>query len=233
MSLRWKFNPWHVYECLCVRWIFGAGRRGKKLTFWLSSPYLWELELFRSYFVFKFSFREILITEMVIFDQNKSIWLIFKFQKSKIEISVICTCTFIIHKNENSTSTQLILKSNFTSFKFYNICFQMNDKKLPGGFGKWRTLSIFFFEVELQVYTHIQAISTLECFLFDDNGLVMCKYSILFNRCLNKQRSWKWPFRTLKSFHRSQFWTYRLRTGFIAKRKKVRIWLYLCTLIHW
>ena len=59
----------------------------------------------------------------------------------------------------------------------------MNIKKvihLGGGLGKWENLPNFLFEVEFQVYTNIQAISTLVCLLFD-NGFVMCNYSIFYN----------------------------------------------------
>ena len=45
-----------------------------------------------------------------------------------------------------------------------------------GGVGKGGNLSDFLFEVELQVYTNIQAISVLVYFLFDDNGFMMCNY---------------------------------------------------------
>ena len=42
-----------------------------------------------------------------------------------------------------------------------------------------------------------------------------------------------WRFRPLKSFHKSQFSTYKHPTTFIVKRKKVRIHTYLDTSIHW
>ena len=61
----------------------------------------------------------------------------------------------------------------------------MNIKKVIhwGGLGKCGNLHNFLFEVELQVYTNIQAISTLVCLLFDDNGFVMCNYSKFYNTC--------------------------------------------------
>ena len=47
-----------------------------------------------------------------------------------------------------------------------------------GGGGKWGTLRNFFLEVEILVFTNIQAISTLVNLLLDDNGFLMCIYSI-------------------------------------------------------
>ena len=45
---------------------------------------------------------------------------------------------FIIHKNGNKTSTQIILKSNSTSFMFNNIFCGMKGKKLSTrGGGAW------------------------------------------------------------------------------------------------
>ena len=78
------------------------------------------------------------------------------------------------------TRIQAILKSNYTSFIFNNIFCEMNIKKVIHweGAGKWVNLPNILFEVEFQVYTSIQAIYTLVCLLFDDNGFVMCNYSI-------------------------------------------------------
>ena len=39
-------------------------------------------------------------------------------------------CTFIIHKNGNKTSIEHILKSNYTSFMFNDIVYEMNIKKV-------------------------------------------------------------------------------------------------------
>ena len=55
----------------------------------------------------------------------------------------------------------------------------MNVKKAihwGGGMWKWWNLPNFLFEMEFQVYTNIQAISTLVCLLFDENGFVMCNH---------------------------------------------------------
>ena len=72
-------------------------------------------------------------------DQNKQILLILKNKKFKNQNFV--NCTFIINKNENKTSIKPILKSNSTSFMFYNIFSEMKGKKVihwgwPGGMGK-------------------------------------------------------------------------------------------------
>ena len=92
---------------------------------------------------------------------------------------------FIIYKNGNKPSVQPILQSNSISFIFNNIFCEMNIKKVihwgvPGEMG---SLLNFLFEVEFQVYTNFQAISTLVCLLFDDNGFVMCNYSFFYNTC--------------------------------------------------
>ena len=92
-----------------------AARNGKKWSFWLFRPNLYELGLYHPYFVCKYSFREISMILMVILDQNKPIWLILKIQKSKVQKSEICIfhvyylllLLFII--NGNKTSTQPIL----------------------------------------------------------------------------------------------------------------------------
>ena len=50
---------------------------------------------------------------------------------------------FIINKNGNNTSIQLIPKSNSTSFMFNTIFCEMRVKKLStgGGWGEWGELS--------------------------------------------------------------------------------------------
>ena len=96
-----------------------------------------------------------------------------------------------------------------------------------GGLWKWGNLPNFLFEVEFQVYTNIQAISTLVCLLFDDNGFVMCNYSIFYNTCYKNCAAEKWCLWLLQTLLLPQFLTYRHRTGFIMKRKQVRMpnWL--------
>ena len=49
----------------------------------------------------------------------------------------------------------------------------------------------FLLEVELLVFTNIQAISTLIYLLLYDNGSLMCNYTIIYNTCLSKALSWK------------------------------------------
>ena len=85
-----------------------------------------ELGLFHSYFVCKINWREISMIIKVIFAQTKPIWLFLKNQKH--ENHKFVHYTFIIHRNRKNTSIQLILKSNFTSFMFYNIFYWMNTK---------------------------------------------------------------------------------------------------------
>ena len=57
----------------------------------------------------------------------------------------------------------------------------MKGKNVTPVLGKWGNLSNYVFEVEFQVYSNIQVITTLECLLLDDNVLVMCNYSIFYN----------------------------------------------------
>ena len=56
--------------------------------------------------------------KIVIFYQSKPI---ADFENRKIKNVEFVNCTFIIHKNENKTSIQHIIKSNSTSFMFNNI----------------------------------------------------------------------------------------------------------------
>ena len=63
------------------------------------------------------------------------------FQNQKFKNPKFVNCTFIIHKNENTTSIQQFLKSNSTSFMLNNNFREMNIKKLstggrPGGMGE-------------------------------------------------------------------------------------------------
>ena len=80
-----KVSPWHVFECLCVRWIF---KKLEKWSFELFRLNLHEVGLFHSYFLCKCSFREISMIKMVILDQSKPILLIF--ENRKIKKSEIC-----------------------------------------------------------------------------------------------------------------------------------------------
>ena len=118
------------------------------------------------------------MTKMGILDESKPVSLYLKIKEIKFKNQKFVNCTFIIHKNGNKISIQPILKSNSTSFMFNNMFCEMNIKKVItwGGLMKWGNLPNLLFEVEFQVYTNIQAISTLVCLLFDDNGFVMCNY---------------------------------------------------------
>ena len=88
------------------------------------------MRLFHPYFVCKYSFREISMIKMVIFDESKPISLILEIIKFKIQKSEICNYMFITHKNKNKTSIQPILKSNSTSFMFNNLFSEINIKKV-------------------------------------------------------------------------------------------------------
>ena len=84
---------------------------------------------------------------MVILDQSKPIAVYLK--RNKIENQKYVNCTFIIHKNGNTTSIQPILKSNSTSFMINNIFFEMRGKKsYPlGGLGEWENRHYCVLEV--------------------------------------------------------------------------------------
>ena len=62
-----------------------------------------------------------------------------------------------------------ILKFNFTSLMFSFL--ELISKKLPPGGteGKWGNIPNHLLEVEIAVFTNIQAISTLVCLQLDDN----------------------------------------------------------------
>ena len=117
--------------------------------------------------------------KIVILDQNKLIWLIFKKKKSKIQKSIILYCTFIIKKLEISIQKtekmEPILKSNSTSFMFNSIFCEIDIKKVihcEGAEGNGGTIIISSWQcnysiyIDIQVYyLDIQAISTLLCLL--------------------------------------------------------------------
>ena len=170
--------------------------------------------------------------KIVILDESKPISVYLKIQKLKTPKFV--NCMFIIHKNCNKTSIQPILKLNSTSFMFKHIFCEMNIKKVIhwGGLGKWGNLLNFLFEMEFQVYTNIQAISTPVCHLFDDNRLVICNYSIFIILAI-KTRLLKITFPVTSKPTPPQFSTYRHRTGFIVKRKQVHILKYLGEHLNW
>ena len=46
---------------------------------------------------------------MIILNQNKTIWLIFKIKNKKIKNPELVNCTFIIHKNKNKSRKEPIL----------------------------------------------------------------------------------------------------------------------------
>ena len=88
--------------------------------------------------------------KIVILDQSKAISLIFEKINLNSKNPKFVHSTFIIHKNENKTSIQSILKSNFTSFMFNNIFCEMEGKKsypLGGAWWEWGTRPNFVLEV--------------------------------------------------------------------------------------
>ena len=89
-KLRWKSSPWHVFECLSMRWILSCQKWPKKWSFRLFIHNLPQLGLFDPYFVCKWSFRVISMLKIVILDQSKPITQILKNKKSKIQKCKIC-----------------------------------------------------------------------------------------------------------------------------------------------
>ena len=88
ISLRWKLSPWHVFECLGMRWILSC-QKWQKVQFGIFQARPASFRVI-SYFVCKSSFRVISMTKIAILDQMKPISLIFKNKKTKIKKSKIC-----------------------------------------------------------------------------------------------------------------------------------------------
>ena len=110
-----------------------------------------QLGLFHPYFVCKSSFRVISMIKIVILYQIKPISQFFlkNLKIQKFENPKFVNFTFIIHKNENQTSRQPILKSNYTYFMFNYIFCEMNIEKVIhcGGLGEWGNCPNFLLEV--------------------------------------------------------------------------------------
>ena len=64
--------------------------------------------------------------KMIILDQSKPISLILKIENRKFKNPKFVNCMFIVHKNGNNISIQPILKSNYTSFMFNNIFYEIS-----------------------------------------------------------------------------------------------------------
>ena len=90
IKFRWKWSPWHIFECLYMRWILSC-QKTKKWSFGLFRPNLPQLGLFHPYFVSKNCFRVISMIKIAILDHCKAISLIFEKIKSKFQKSKICT----------------------------------------------------------------------------------------------------------------------------------------------
>ena len=103
---------------------------------------------------------------------------------------------------------------------------EMKGKKVihwGGAWGNLGTVQNASWKCNFGIYLDIQAITTL-CLLLV-LYVVPSIYSFFY---LNYNRSpEKWRFPALKSLLLPQFSTYRHRTGFIVKRKQVRITNYL------
>ena len=87
INLRWKLSPWHVFECLCVRWILSCQKWQKNEVLDFSGPTCMSYGYFIQYFVCKCSFKEISMIKMVILDKSKPISLILKNRKFNIQKS--------------------------------------------------------------------------------------------------------------------------------------------------
>ena len=124
---------------------------------------------------------------------------------------------------------------------FNNIVFEKKDKKVihwEGARGNGGTVLItswkcdFSIYLDIQVYyLDIQAITSLLCLLLVLYVLFPSIHS-LWSAILNCYPE-QWCFPALKSLLPPQFSTYRYRTGFIVKRKQVRITNYLGLPLYW
>ena len=128
---------WHIFECLCMRWILSCQKWQKKWGLRLFRHNRPQLGLFHPYFVSKSCFKVISIIKTIILDQSKPISLMCEKIKSYCKNPKFVHSTFIIHKNGNKTSIQSILKSNSTYFMFNNSFCDIKDKKVThwGGLG--------------------------------------------------------------------------------------------------
>ena len=126
---------------------------------------------------------------------------------------------FIIHKNWNETSIQPIPKSNSTYFMFNKKNCEICKKVIHWGWA-WGNgeLSKLLLGSVIWIFTSI----------FTSSIGPLCVGSFyLFNFLPYNCSPEKWCFPALKSLLLPQFSTYRHRTGFIVKRKQVRITNYL------
>ena len=104
-----------------------------------------------SFFGCKCSFREISMIKIIILDQSNPIFPILKIKNLKF-----VHCIFIIYKNRNKASIQLIPKSNSTSFMFNNMFCEMKGKKLFTGRGLgWGELSKLLLGSVISAFTWI------------------------------------------------------------------------------
>ena len=115
--------------------------------------------------------------------------------KIKSQIFEICKLHFITHKNWNKTSIQPFLKSNSTSFMFYNIFSEMKGKKVIWGNGgtflisSWKCNFSIYLHIEVY-YLDIQGITTLYTFCL----FFMCWFLLFINFSIFQPLSWKVTF---------------------------------------
>ena len=83
-NVQWKLSAWHVFECLCMQWIFDLLEMAKNEILDFSGPTCVSYGYFFQYFLCTCSFREISMIKMVILDQSKPISLYLKIKKFKI-----------------------------------------------------------------------------------------------------------------------------------------------------
>ena len=138
---------------------FWAARNSKKWNFRHFRPNLRELGLFHLYFVCKCSFREISMFKMIILDQNKLIWLIFKNRKSKIYKLCFLFIKMEIRQVYNPFYDQIL--NHLCSIRFF-VRFIL--RKLSTG-GNGGTVLIRSWKCNYSIYMNVQAMSTLLCLL--------------------------------------------------------------------
>ena len=133
----------------------------------------------------------------------------------------------------NKTSIQPILKSNSTSFMFNNIFCEVKGKKVihwgEAGWGNGGTIQIASWKCNFGIDLDIQAITTLLAVYW----FFICWFLLFIHFSIFQPSPEKWRFPALKSLLLPQFSTYRHRTGFILKRKQVRITNYLGLPMNW
>ena len=134
---------------------------------------------------------------------------------------------------------QPILKSNSTSLMFNTIFCVMGKKVIhlgggPGGNGRtvlissWKCNFIIYLDIQVY-YFNMQAITRFYAFYW----FFMCWFLLFIHFSMLQPLSWKVTFSSTQKPTPPIVSTYRHQTGFILKRKQVRITIYLCLPINW